>query len=238
MSPRFRPTMRITLVVTLLSLATVFVFYQIDRSRKIQEFHTSGRLHAAAQSNDIAILNDYLSLGGPTEVFLASETLINTAVKSNSFEFVDTLLSSGADPNFGQRGRINWQTPFHFAVENRNIEIAERLLDAGASFIYPMRTPLVLRTNMVEFVKLIEKYGYDLTDCQHLSYLIRHCVKDNNTIILEYLLTYYNDRRCITQYLDEHSSPTFHVSDEVALLFSNAGYEVPIRNENPIPESG
>lgn len=117
------------------------------------------------------------------------ETPLIVAVKNRQPEFVDILLTSGAEPD--QQNPVNGETPVIAAVKNNDAVILNKLLNAGASPGLPDNegvSPLrwAIRKNNIEMVKaVIVKTGKD--NRKEISAAVLESAAYGNSEALNYL---------------------------------------------------
>ncbi|MBU1344479.1 MAG: ankyrin repeat domain-containing protein [Proteobacteria bacterium] len=125
-------------------------------------------LHLAAQLGDTPMVDFLLKMGAPVNsTNNTGRTALYDAALNNFSETVQHILKYAPDI---QKGHNQW-TPLHVAAKNGNIEIAQALLDNGASLNAIMsdtaESPIDIaysnkQTAMLQF--LIEYYGKKQTD--------------------------------------------------------------------------
>jgi ankyrin repeat protein len=114
----------IFLIITFFSISIVYYSKSYLFSRQIISIIDSGNISALklrVQQNPLL---------GDVRIPPRGDTILNYSIENGNYECVTLLLDGGADVNtVGYAGRM----PIHVAILNRNIEIAQKLVDAKAN---------------------------------------------------------------------------------------------------------
>lgn len=130
------------LLVTLFAILAALVgsrFRQAQSDQRAQRLNQ--RLVRAAAVGDHPSVAAAIRAGAALDVMdMHSQTPVYYALDRRDAALLDTLLSAGADPNFGFGSKVT--LPLGLAIERNEVELAERLLRAGAT-LEPQRIPAV-----------------------------------------------------------------------------------------------
>lgn len=163
--------------------------------------HGNSLLHLAVISGEEEAVKDILSLvskNGCEDVLEArnysGSSALHLAVENNSINMVKTLLDAGLSPDSIDNSD---ETTMHLAVRIESLPIIQVLLESQADPNIPSRNgkfPLhmAVEANLVEAVRLLEKYGSDidagdqvvgrtalhLAVIRNLEDMVRYLVKD------------------------------------------------------------
>lgn len=122
---------------------------------------------AAVRSRNVELTKSLLQRGLDPNSHLDVRAALGQAVFQGSVELVSLLIEAGADLNkyCDTGGYYDTMTAIQVAAVEERIQIARRLLDAGADFSTPSNRPLALqyavKSNCTELVQLLLAKGAD-----------------------------------------------------------------------------